>query len=180
MDTNVHPGNVSRILELLDRERLLERSDSGSVISVDWESLIQRWSQDLQKDRHPQTFLEPRGINVVTALLSEWTLPYAITGSYASAQLAPVVAPIVIDVYVREIEEAQKSLSLRASDRIGNVRLIRAFDRVAFERTITRGNVVLACPSQIAADLLTLPKRSLDEFNELMSWMKRHEPDWRR
>ena len=180
LGTNVHPGNISRILEFLERERLVERSDSGSVASVDWESLIQRWSQDLQKERHSQTFLEPRGIETITALLSKWALPYAITGSYASAQLAPVIAPIAIDVYVREIDEAREALSLRASDRIGNVRLVRAFDRVAFERTIKRGNVVLACPSQIAADLLTFPKRSSDEFTELIAWMKRNEPDWQR
>ncbi len=177
--TNVHPGNISRILEFLEREGYVERSGSGSLASVDWESLIQRWSLDLQKERRAQTFLEPRGIDTVTALLSEGTLPYAITGSYASAQLAPVIAPIAIDVYVRDIDEAREFMSLRVSDRIGNVRLVQAFDRVAFERTTRSGNVVLASPSQIAADLLTLPNRSSDEFAELISWMKRHESDWR-
>jgi hypothetical protein len=178
-NTHVHPGNVSRILDFLTRERLVERGRNGSVTGADWESLIQHWADDLKKDRQAQMFLEPRGIDAVTSALSRWTPPYALTGAYASAQLAPVSAPIAIDVYVTEIDEAREALSLRASDRIGNVRLLRAFDPVVFERTMIRRDVVLANPSQIAADLLSLPKRSSDEFSELVQWMKRHESDWR-
>jgi hypothetical protein len=178
--TNVNAGNISRILEFLEREHFVERSERGSVSAVDWESLIGRWAPDLQKERRLEAFLEPRGTEFVTGRLTEWALPYAITGSYASAQLAPVVAPPAIDVYVRDIDEARASLALLPSDRIGNVRLIQAFDRVAFERTIERRDLTLACPSQVAADLLTLPNRSRDEFNALIDWMRRHEPEWRR
>jgi hypothetical protein len=177
--TDVHPGNVSRILELLDRDRLIVRSAGGSVVDVDWESLIRRWSRDLEKDRRAEAFLEPRGVDVVISSLSKWTAKYAITGAYAGARIAPAAVPVAVDVYVTEIDEARARLSLRESERIGNVRLIRAFDRVAFERTVKRDGIILACPSQIAADLLTLPKRSIDEFSELITWMKRHESDWR-
>lgn len=179
MGTNVHAGNISRILEFIERERFIERTERGLVVAVDWESLLQRWSPDLQKERRSETFLEPRGIEIVTRRLSDWSSQYAITGSYAAAQLAPVAEPMAIDVYVRDIGEGREALSLRASDRVGNVRLVQAFDRVAFERTIERDNVILACPSQIAADLLTLPKRSSDEFTALIDWMKRNEQHWR-
>jgi hypothetical protein len=179
METNVHAGNVSRIIEFLERERFVERSASGSVMSVDWEALIERWSRDLQVNRRLETFLEPRGVEIVTSRVAGWTLPYAVTGSYASAKIVPVSSPIAIDIYVKDIDEAREALALRASDRIGNIRLIRAFDRVAFERTLRREDLVLASPSQIAADLATLPKRSADEYRELISWMKQHESDWR-
>jgi hypothetical protein len=179
METNVHAGNVSRIIDFLERERFVERSASGSVMSVDWAALIERWSRDLQVNRRLETFLEPRGIDVVTSHLAGWTLPYAVTGPYASAKIVPVSSPIAIDIYVKDVNEAREALALRSSDRIGNIRLIRAFDRVVFERTLRRESLVLACPSQIAADLPTLPKRSADEYHELLAWMKQHESDWR-
>jgi hypothetical protein len=180
METNVNPGNVSRILGLLERERLLERS-GGSVSSVDWEAVIERWSADLRKDRRAESFLEPRGVSVLADRIADWNQPYAVTGPFASAQLAPVAVPMAIDVYVTDIEAARETLQLRRSDRIGNVRLIEAFDRVVFERTMaTRENMILACPTQIAADLRTLPTRSSDEYAELIEWMKRHESAWRR
>lgn len=177
---NVHPGNVSRLLSLLDRDRLIARDADGAVADVDWEPLIRRWSTDLAKDRESAAFLEPRGLDLVTSRLRESALRYAVTGSYGSAQLAPDVVPVTIDVYVENVEAARDALKLRSSDRVGNVRLIRAFDEVVFERTVVPTNVVLAAPSQIAADLLTLPKRSRSEYEELIGWMKRHESDWRR
>lgn len=181
METDAHPGNVSRILGFLDRERLVRRTPTGAVSSVDWKALIERWSGDLQKDRRAESFLEPHGLNIVTKSVSESDLPYALTGSFAAAQLAPVVVPAAVDIYVRDIEEARAALSLRRSERIGNVRLIEAFDRVAFERSITtERNLRLACPTQIAADLLTLATRSLDEYSEFVAWMERHESVWRR
>jgi len=112
--------------------------------------------------------------------LSKCRMQYAITGSFASARLAPTIVPVAIDVYVERIDEAPDLLSLRASERIGNVRIIEAFDPVAFERTMSRDELVLASPSQIAADLLSLPKRSQHEYSALLDWMKRHESDWRR
>ncbi len=134
-----------------------------------------------EKDRRAESFLEPHGVGALTGRLADWNLPYAITGPFASAELAPAAMPIAIDVYVRDIEEAREALSLRRSERIGNVRLIEAFDRVVFERTMTTNeNLTLASPTQIAADSWTLPKRSSDEYLKLIDWMKRNESTWRR
>ncbi len=180
-ETSVHPGNVSRILGLLERDCVLERSRQGSVFSVDWESLIKLWSQALQKDRRTESFLEPRDLGAFIGRLPAWNQPYAITGAFASEALAPAAAPMAVDIYVNDIEEARSALSLRRSERVGNVRLIEAFDHVVFERTMALDtNVVLASPSQIAADLLTLPTRSSDEYSALINWMKRNESTWRR
>jgi hypothetical protein len=177
--THAHAGNVSRILELLERELLIKRADNGSVVVVDWEPLIMRWASDLEKEREFRTFLEPRGLSAFVPLLSVWNGQYAVTGSYASAQLAPVIDPIAIDIYVENIDVAREHLSLRYAQDIGNVRLIRAFDPVVFQRTLRRRDLTLAGPSQIAADLVTMRKRSEDELLELFTWMKRHESEWR-
>ncbi|MBV8582252.1 MAG: hypothetical protein JOZ86_16640 [Candidatus Eremiobacteraeota bacterium] len=177
--TNVHPGNVSRILDLLERDLLVRRS-RGAVEEVEWKDLIRRWGPDLAKDRKMETCLAPRGVDDELARLRNADLPYALTGSYASASLAPAVIPASLDIYVKSVREARAALALHEAEGVGNVRLIEAFDRVAFERTIVWDDLILASPSQIAADLVTLPRRSADELNELFSWMERNAADWRR
>jgi hypothetical protein len=69
---------------------------------------------------------------------------------------------------------------LRRSERVGNVRLIEAPDRVVFERLMHVNGFSIAAPSQVAADLLTLPKRSNDEYDSLLVWMRENELSWRR
>jgi hypothetical protein len=179
LDAHVNAGNISRLLEFLEREHYVRRSDSGSVVDVDWEGLLQRWSTDLMKDRHVESLLDPHGVQNVLGALVNWAEPYAITGAFASSKLAPVAAPISLDVYVENVDAAISALSLHRSERIGNIRLIEAFDRVVFDGTMTIGGIVLAAPPQIAADILTLPMRSREEYTALIQWMKQHESAWR-
>jgi hypothetical protein len=182
-ETNVHPGNVSRILDLLSREKIVERDRGGSVSHVDWEALIRRWSTDLRKDRRDESFLEPHGLAAFTSRLAvpAWDLEYSVTGAFAAAELVPVAVPVSIDVYVEDIEEARAAFALRRSERVGNVRLIKAFDGVVFRNTLSSPTgVVLAAPDQVAADLITLPRRSADEYAAFVEWMKLNEPVWRR
>lgn len=77
LETGVNAGNVSRILDFLARERLVDRSDGGGVVEVDWQALIARWAIDLEKDREARVFLEPRGLTTITTLLL--TLPHEST-----------------------------------------------------------------------------------------------------
>jgi hypothetical protein len=177
--TSVNAGNVSRILELLSRESLVTR-DHGSVSSTDWEALIKRWAVDFAKDRYGQAFLEPHGLSVFNNRLRHSTRQYAVTGAFASAQLAPAAMPVAADIYVTNIEAFANDLELRRSERVGNVRLIEAPDRVVFERLMHVNGFSIAAPSQVAADLLTLPKRSNDEYDSLLVWMRENELSWRR
>jgi hypothetical protein len=178
-NTSVNAGNVSRILDLLTRENIVMR-DNGAVSAVDWEALIKRWAVDVAKDRKGEAFLEPHGLKVFNRRLKDSKRLHAVTGSYASAQLAPAAMPVAMDVYVTNIEAFADELELRRSERIGNVRLIEAPDRVIFERTMNVNGFSIAAPSQIAADLLTLPRRSNDEYNSLLLWMRDNERIWRR
>lgn len=177
--TGVDPGSVSRILQLLEREAFVRR-EKRAIVDVDWKSLIVRWGEDLAKDRVSESFLAPRGIDHASVLLRSVSFPYALTGSSAAAAIAPAASPSALDVYVEDMDSAAKSLALHDSDGLGNVRLIEAFDPVVFDRTIERAGVVLAAPSQIAADLVTLPRRSADELAALLEWMERHAHEWRR
>jgi len=176
--TAVNPGNVSRLLRLLDHDRLITRDDRGMVTAVEWEALIRQWSESLKKDRHYHSVLEPHGIQAFVGNLRA-RQHYAVTGSYGAALIAPAAHTSAIDVYVTSASQWIKELNLREAEGFGNIRLIDAFDKVAFERTIQRSGLIVANPSQVAADLLTLPKRSSDEYNTLIAWMKSNERAWR-
>jgi hypothetical protein len=179
LETNLHPGNVSRILQFLDQAHLIERSSSGTVTSVDWEGLIERWALDLKSQRIVESFLDPYGLQNVLHGLTAWTKPYAVTGPYAAYKIAPAEMTVAIDLYVTNIEAAGDDLQLQRTGHIGNVRLIRAYDGVVFEKTKAMDGMNLAAPSQIAADLLTVPIRSRQTYIAMIDWMKEHESDWR-
>lgn len=178
--TDSYTGNISRVLEYLEREHLIERGARGAVRSVSWTQLIEVWARALEADRIDMLYLEPHGIDATLERLHRMEQPYALTGQFASARLAPIAPSVALDIYVADIESAAKTLELREGPNIGNVRLIRAFDRVAFERTLEYEGLNLAGPAQIAADLLTLPHRSRDEYSALIDWMKEHTVVWRR
>ncbi len=105
---------------------------------------------------------------------------YAVTGSLAAAQVAPIAAPRLASVYVAEIERAATELRLWPAETGANVILAEPFERVVFERTWGQDGVTYAALSQVTVDLLTGPGRSPAEGEELIRWMAEHEDVWRR
>lgn len=178
----VDPGYVSRILVLLDREALVTRDDRGRVARVDWEKLLRRWSSDAPIDTRGRsaTFLEPRGLDALTARVSVLGDRYAVTGSLAAARLAPVAPARLATLYVPVLDDAAKELSLRPMDAGANVILIEPEDTYVFARAVDRNGLRCSAPSQVAADLMTSPGRGPAEAEELLRWMKEHEGAWRR
>lgn len=179
MGARTNAGNVSRVLDFLESERLIERGRRHALTGADWKAIIQFWARDLERQRASTAFLEPRGIDETLRRLKNWQSRYSLTGQYAAAQKTGLVDPVSLDIYVESIEKAQAELGLRLSERVGNVRLIRAFGNFVFERPLQTTPVVLAGASQIAADLLTLPHRTQDEHAAFVKWMDRHEDAWR-
>lgn len=177
--TGVDPGSVSRIVQLLEREAFVRR-ENRAIVELDWKALVVRWGEDLATERVRESYVAPRGVDHVSAILRNAHFPYAVTGSGAAAAIAPAAAVGAIDVYVEDINIGARALALRGGDGLGNVRLIEAFDPVVFERTIEREGLILAAPSQVAADLVTLPRRSSDELAALLEWMEHNAPGWRR
>jgi hypothetical protein len=80
---------------------------------------------------------------------------------------------------VTSIDEAAAALGLRVAASGGNVLLAVPEDAVAFERTQTFDGLVVAAPSQVAADLLGGRGRAPEEGRVLLDWMEEHEPAWR-
>jgi hypothetical protein len=177
----VDPGYASRVVDFLDREALLTRTTRGPITNVDWRALLSRWSQEYSPfaRQGARMHLAARGIPTVIERLKKTKARYAVTGSWAAAQVAPVAAPRLLLVYVDAPADIEKSLDLRPGDAGANVAILTPFDDIVFERTSSKGGVTVAALSQVAVDLLTSPGRGPNEAEALMDWMQRNEGGWR-
>jgi len=175
------PASVSRVLGLLHREALVEREGRGVVARAEWEKIIRRWTQDygLVTSHATSSWLAARGLPAVIERLALNVKKYAVTGSFAASRIAPVAAPRLLVVFVEESGAVAQKLDLRPAEAGANVLLVEPFDAVVFDRTIRRDGLVLAGPSQVAADLLTGPGRGPAEAEAFLAWMKENEDEWR-
>ena len=179
--TSIDAGYVSRILALLDSEALITRVGRGRIERVDWPALLRRWAQEAPLESRGQTltYLEPRGLPALVNRLAKSTARYAITGSMAAAQIAPLAPARLATIWIRDAEQAASKLGVRPADSGANVLLIEPADELAFENATERDGVWYAAPSQIAADLLSSPGRGPAEAEELIAWMQANEGKWR-
>jgi hypothetical protein len=175
-------ATVSRVVSLLDGEGLLTREYRGAVTDVRWDDLIRRWTRDyaFAQSNRVVSYLNPRGLPALLVRLPALTSRYAVTGSLAVTDLAPVAAPRLAAVFVAAAPDAAAAqLGLRPAETGANVLLAAPYDLVVFDRTRQQGALVCAAPSQVAADLLTGPGRSPAEGEALLEWMREHEDAWR-
>jgi hypothetical protein len=177
----VDPGYASRVVDFLDREALLKRTSRGPIASVDWQALLTRWSQEYSPFRRDgaRMVLAPRGISAVLERLKNLQPRYAVTGSWAASQIAPVAPPRLLMIYVDTPAALDRELDLRPTEAGANVALLTPFDDVVYERTFQKNGITIAALSQIAADLLTSPGRGPNEGEALMEWMRDNEDTWR-
>jgi hypothetical protein len=177
----VDPGYASRVVDFMDREALVTRMPRGPITSVDWQGLLNRWSQEYSPFRRQGAamYLSARGIPAVIERLKRLKARYAVTGSWAAAEVAPVAPPRLLLVYVDTARDVEQALDLRPADVGPNVALLTPFDRVVFERTSTKNGITIAAISQVAADLLTSPGRGPNEAEALMQWMQENQDAWR-
>ena len=175
-------ATTHRVIDLLDREGLLERKKRGPITSVDWEGVLGRWITEysLFDSNRVRTYLEPRGLDRLLERLQTADLDYAITGSLAAARIEPVAPSRLAMLFVEgDADEAAQTLGLRPTDLGANVFVIEPFDRVALERGPVEDGLRYAAVSQVAADLAKSPGRSPSEGEALVRWMTKHEDAWR-
>jgi hypothetical protein len=176
-------GATYRVVELLEREALIERRPRGAIATVDWRALLERWSQDygFQQSNTIASCLQPRGLPaLLEALRCIPELRYALTGSLAAERLAPYAPPRLAMIYVERLDRSLERLDLREVDSGANVLLATGDYDVTFERTLESDRLRMVAPSQAAVDLLTAPGRGPTEARALLDWMKANEPAWRR
>ena len=177
------PGYVSRLLDTLDREGVVERSRRGAVESVDVSGLLQRWAEsyDVLRSNDAETFLAPMGAGQALERLSEKAVTerVAITGSFAAVRLAPVAAPALLLAYCNDPESIANALDLLPADQGANVGLLRPFDPVVWARADENRGLRYVAASQAAVDCLTGTGRMPNEGDALLAWMSEDESRWR-
>ena len=177
------PGYISRLLDALDDDGLVERSKRGRVESLDIAGLLRRWTEDYDvfRSNATTTLLAPRGASDALSILGRvvGSTPTAVSGSFAAVRYAPIAAPALLVVYSDSATPVAEALDAIPADAGSNVAVLRPFDPIVWDRTIEVGGVRYVAPSQVVADCLTGNGRMPSEGEALLEWMLANESEWR-
>lgn len=183
--TGLAPGYVSRLLDTLYREALIERRARGAVESVDLVGVARRWasSYDVFRSNEALSLIAPSGPQAFMKEVANPNLPepqMVITGSFAAAEMmAPIAAPALLLAYCERPRELANENGLLRSEEGANVVLLSPFDPVVWERTSFHNHLTYGAPSQVVVDCLTGNGRMPAEGEALLEWMVNNEPSWR-
>ena len=181
---NLAPGYVSRLLDTLYREALIERSPRGPIERVDIAGLLRRWagSYDVFKANESAMFVAPQGVDHLLPQLAADPgagTRIAITGSFAATRLAPITSPALLIAYYDAPALIGRDFGLLPTEEGANVALLRPFDQVVWLRTPIEDGLRYAAPSQVVVDCLSGNGRMPAEGEALLAWMQANEPEWR-
>ena len=180
----VDPGYASRILQSLNEEALIDRAPRGKVTDVDWPGLMRARAQhlDLLGRRAANGFVARQGARqALTSLADDPPEGYwAVTGSFASAAVAPVAAPALLVVYAMNTNALASRLDLLPADEGANVVLIRPTNYGPFDRVRRTDGITWAGYSQVVIDCLSGNGRMPAEGEALIEWMTDHLGEWRK
>jgi hypothetical protein len=181
----VNEGYLSRILDTLVDEGLIDRERAGPVTRVDWPAMLQRRARALDLFRPVGThrYIARQGTSAVLDRLRSRSpdgrrIP-TITGSFAASKIAPVAAPSLLVVYAMDPRKLADELELLPAEAGADTVLIRPENDVVFVRATRDDGVAWAAPSQVAIDCLSGTGRMPSEGEAVIGWMREHETEWR-
>jgi hypothetical protein len=181
----VSAATSARVLELLDREAVVERNEHGAVTAVRKRALVERWAQDynVMASNEVMATLDPRGLNHALNALSKVNTRIAVTGSaaaraYLSDAVTPVSPLVSLSLYAENPIVLMGQLGLKTVDRGMNVLVMRPYDDVVYAKSRLVDGVWFAAPAQVVADLLTGPGRSSEEAEQLMAVLGESDEGW--
>jgi hypothetical protein len=181
--TELAPGYVSRLLDALDRDALVDRSRKGEVVAIDFPGLLRRWTEsyDVLKNNETRRFIAPEGAGKSLERLRDVGAngANAVPGPFADVRWAPVAAPALLLLYVEDMPRVIDPLNLLPADEGSNVVLLRPFDQVVWDRVNRDDGITYVAPSQVTADCLTGTGRMPSEGEALIAWMTENEDRWR-
>ena len=175
-------GYVSRVLQVLSAERLVDRRPRGPVTATEWEPLLRRLIEtySLLDANDITTWIAAAGPTRLLADLGGVRVGrWAVTGSFVASSIAPVAAPELAVIYTDDPERVAKAARLLPATTGANVILARPYDPIVFERGGRAADAPAVSLAQAAADLLTGPGRMPSEGEALLGWMRRNETRWR-
>ena len=175
------PGYISRLLTALSEELLITRRPRGPIRAVEWDSVLRQMAISYSlfgandtttwmASASPEQFL----VDLCASKEEDW----ALTGSFAAADLVSVTAPTVAVVYCDDPEHIAEVTRLRQVRTGGNVVLARPYASIVFERTWRRGDPINTSLAQVVVDCLTGPGRMPSEGEALLGWMRSNAPRW--
>lgn len=178
----VDAGYVSRVLQVLEAELLIERSPRGPVRAVDWLGVLRRLTSNYSvlDSNRTTTWAASGGPTQLLRDIArrEPGTPWAVTGSFAASKIAPVAAPELAIIYTTDQERLVDVAGLLPTSFGANVVLATPYDRIVFERIHTVEEVPFVSVAQTAADTLTGPARMPAEGDALIEWMQRDPSRW--
>lgn len=181
---NVNEGYLSRILDTLVDEGLIDRERMG-VTRVDWPAMLQRRARALDLFRPVGTYryVARQGTSALVDRLRSrppaGRRPPTVTGSFAAARIAPVAAPALLAVYTMVPRALADELELLPTEAGADTVLIRPENDIVFARAARDGGMAWAAPSQVAIDCLAGSGRMPSEGEALIGWMRENESEWR-
>jgi hypothetical protein len=174
----VNQGYVSRVLEGLTEEGLLERSRRGPITEVDWVGLIRQRARQIDLFGRAHRFVSGEGHLRTLNSLARDDSDVLITGSFAAARLAPI-EPVLLIAYTNQPRELARRHRLTAAKENADVLLVRPDDATVYRRTGVANNLSFAAPSQVAMDCLGDGGQMADHGEAVITWMERNEGRWR-
>lgn len=177
----VDAGYVSRVLQVLVGELLIERRARGPVTAVDWEGVLRQLVSTYSAftANETSTWVAPAGAEQALRTLADKRAgQWAVSGSFASARIVPVAAPESALIYTTDPERLAKVARLLPATTGANVVLAVPYDEIVFTRTRRDGKVTFVSTTQAAIDDLTGPGRMPQEGEALVAWMKRNPKRW--
>lgn len=181
--TEVNEGYLSRILDSLLDEGLIDRPRGGPVLDADWQTLIRQRAAALNLFRKAGTYRYvarggPQQLLEAIAELEPDERP-VITGSFAATRLAPIAPSAQLVIYTMNPRALAARLPMVEVEAGADTVLIRPDNRVAMSRPDRVGELLFASPSQVAIDCLSGSGRMPAEGEAVLEWMATNEASWR-
>ena len=179
---DIDNGYVSKMLQALVDERLIEREPRRPVTNVSWEALLRQVvsSYSLFDSNDTSTWVASSGPErLLGDLAGKGPRRWAVSGSFAASGLISATAAQTAVIYTDDPERLAKLARLLPTDTGANVVLAQPFDPIVFDRIRTDGSYPRVSVPQTAIDLLTGSARMPEEGEALLGWMERNEGRWR-
>ena len=165
------PGYVSRLLDLFDREELVDRDRRGGVAAVHAARLVRRWAEDYRFGEAHRAIAcaHPHGVPGALAALRASGAPYALTARAGAAALLGTALPALCAAYVDNADRVARLIGAAPVDGGANVLLVEPFDPFPLEATWERAGFIYAARTQIIADLLGSPPPAPEQAAALLA-----------
>lgn len=187
--TGISRGYVSRVLDRLADEALIQRAPRGPVERVDWPALLRRRGQsvDLFGPNASRSYIAPNGARAAFESIAKSGVAdnFVVTGSFAAVRIAPIAAPALLVLYLipngmeTTFDSVAQELRLLPAEESPDVILLRPANREPVANPRTDAGLKMVNLPQLVVDSLGGTGRMPSEGEAVLEWMLANEEIWR-